>query len=201
MPHITEELWQKVKEFAAPGTLAESIMIADWPQPNAALDFSSEAEQIDFLQDIVTGVREKRAQHTISPSKELRLVLVIEGAKATETIKKIEKDIIAIGKIEELAIETHFSKKQGWVPIKLTTTLKFMKAFVYLGDVVDFEKEKKRIQKEQERMNGFIARLEGKLKNKNFVAKAPADVVEKEKKKLSDTRAALIKLEESLYEL
>jgi valyl-tRNA synthetase len=201
MPHLTEELWQSLKEFAPEGTLCESIMIAAWPQIDSHLSFPAEAEQIDFLKDIVSGVREKRAQHAISPSKELALTLVIEDPQIADVITKSENDIISIGKLSSLVIDKNFVPSSGWVPIKLVTTLKHLKAFVFLGDVVDFEKEKDRLLKEEERLQGFITKLNGKLNNQSFIAKAPDDVVEKERKKLADSEASLRKVRESLAEL
>lgn len=201
MPFITEELWQCLKPFAGTGTMCESVMIAQWPGSDTRLSFQVEAEEISFLQDIVTGIREKRAQHAISPAKPLKLIIVAENDHIAETIKKIEQNIISIGKVESVVIDKTFTPQEGWVPAKLTTTLQYLKVFIFLGDIVDFEKERQRVVKEKERIAGFIARLEAKLDNAAFVAKAPQDVVEKEKKKLSDARASLLKLEGSLEEL
>jgi valyl-tRNA synthetase len=201
MPFITEELWQRLRQFAPSGVLSESIMIAPWPQSDPRLSFPVEAEEISFLQDIVVGIREKRAQHAISPVTELKVTIVAENDQIGQIIKKIEHDILSIGKLERVVLDKTFTPQEGWVPAKLTTTLKHLKVFIFLGDIVDFEKERQRVLKEMERIDGFIARVEGKLKNAAFVSKAPQDVVDKEKKKLCDARAARIKLEESLQEL
>jgi len=204
MPHITEELWQRLKEFAPGGTLDESIMISSWPTFVAKLQFPEKARSIELLKDIVIGIREKRSQHNISHNKLLRVILVCDleaDSNLSSNIREIEPDIIALGKIEKLDVKTDFKREEGWVPIKLTSALKYLNGFVYLGDVVDFEKEKARLSKEKERIKEMITRIDKKLKNENFIQKAPPEVVSKEEKKLQDFRLSLTKVEDSLSEL
>lgn len=198
MPHITEELWQRLKEFTSAGVLEESIMIASWPHPDKSLQFKRETEMIESLKDIIVGIREKRAQHTISPSKLLRIVLVPEAEGVEDLVRTVETDITSLGKVETCVIDKAFKRKEGWVPLKLTSALKYMKGFVYLGDIVDFEKERERLCKEKDRLENFIQKIDTKLKNKNFIQKAPSDVVAKEKKKVEDSKLSLRKIEESL---
>ena len=201
MPFITEELWQRLKDYTPEGTLDESIMISSWPTYNETLQFTEEADGIELLKDIVIGIREKRAQHTIAQSKMLRITLIPQDKKIASCIETISQDITALAKVESLRIDKHFKREEGWVPLKLTSALKHCKGFVYLGNIVDFEKEKDRLFKEKERMQAIINKVAVKLKNEQFTQKAPPAVVAKEEKKLDDFKLTLSKIEESLNEL
>lgn len=201
MPHITEELWQKLKEFAASGVLEESVMIAEWPRPDDLSSFAPDSERIEYMKDIIIGVREKRAQHTLSPSKELKLIVDPEDVAVEAILKAITIDICDLGKIHSMEIYSGYQREEGWVPVKLTSTQKNMKAYLFLGDAVDFSKERERLEKERDRLEGFIKKTEAKLTNNNFVSKAPVEVVEKERQKVVDFKSSLQKIFESLEEL
>ena len=165
IPFITEEIWLKL-------TNKNSIMLETYPD----LNFYNEEKEKDmeFLMGIISGIRNVRSEMNISPAKEMFVVIRSKNS--------FEEKIIAENKslIEDLAkvklINEDIEKSVSFV-VRATSV------FILLGDVIDFEKEKKRLQLSIDKIDKEIGVIEKKLQNKNFLNKAPKDVVEKEREK------------------
>lgn len=183
MPFITEELWQNLAERRE----GESIMYAAEPrgqEPDAGV-----LEKMETVKAIVNGVRGVRAKRNIAPKEALELHIVGDGpAPWPELIGKLG-NVSAIANVGEAdATAAKF--------IAGTTTYE-----VPLADMIDTEAERAKLAKEIEYLEGFKASIEKKLSNERFVAKAPAAVVEGERKKLADAEAKIARLTESLQAL
>lgn len=183
MPFITEELWQNLAERRE----GESIMYAAEPrgqEPDAGV-----LEKMETVKAIVNGVRGVRAKRNIAPKEALELHIVGDGpAPWPELIGKLG-NVSAIASVGEAdATAAKF--------IAGTTTYE-----VPLADMIDTEAERAKLVKEIEYLEGFKASIEKKLSNERFVAKAPAAVVEGERKKLADAEAKIARLTESLQAL
>lgn len=183
MPFITEELWQNLAERRE----GESIMYAAEPrgqEPDAGV-----LEKMETVKAIVNGVRGVRAKRNIAPKEALELHIVGDGpAPWPELIGKLG-NVSAIANVGEAdATAAKF--------IAGTTTYE-----VPLADMIDTEAERAKLAKEIEYLEGFRASIEKKLSNERFVAKAPAAVVEGERKKLADAEAKIARLTESLQAL
>lgn len=183
MPFITEELWQNLAERRE----GESIMYAAEPrgqEPDAGV-----LEKMETVKAIVNGVRGVRAKRNIAPKEALELHIVGDGpAPWPELIGKLG-NVSAIASVGEAdATAAKF--------IAGTTTYE-----VPLADMIDTEAERAKLAKEIEYLEGFKASIEKKLSNERFVAKAPAAVVEGERKKLADAEAKIARLTESLQAL
>ena len=183
MPFITEELWQNLAERRD----GESIMYAAEPrgqEPDAGV-----LEKMETVKAIVNGVRGVRAKRNIAPKEALELNIVGDGpAPWPELIGKLG-NVSAIANVGEGdATAAKF--------IAGTTTYE-----VPLADMIDTEAERAKLVKEIEYLEGFKASIEKKLSNERFVAKAPAAVVEGERKKLADAEAKIARLTESLQAL
>lgn len=183
MPFITEELWQNLAERRE----GESIMYAAeprGPEPDAGV-----LEKMETVKAIVNGVRGVRAKRNIAPKEALELHIVGDGpAPWPELIGKLG-NVSAIANVGEGdATAAKF--------IAGTTTYE-----VPLADMIDTEAERAKLVKEIEYLEGFKASIEKKLSNERFVAKAPAAVVEGERKKLADAEAKIARLTESLQAL
>lgn len=183
MPFITEELWQNLAERRE----GESIMYAAEPrgqEPDAGV-----LEKMETVMAIVNGVRGVRAKRNIAPKEALELHIVGDGpAPWPELIGKLG-NVSAIANVGEAdATAAKF--------IAGTTTYE-----VPLADMIDTEAERAKLAKEIDYLRGFKASIEKKLSNERFVAKAPAAVVEGERKKLADAEAKLARLTESLQAL
>lgn len=183
MPFITEELWQNLAERRE----GESIMYAAEPrgqEPDARV-----LEKMETVKAIVNGVRGVRAKRNIAPKEALELHVV--GDQTTPWPELIGKlgNVSAIANVGEAdATAAKF--------IAGTTTYE-----VPLADMIDTEAERAKLAKEIDYLNGFRASIEKKLSNERFVAKAPAAVVEGERKKLADAEAKIAQLTDSLQAL
>lgn len=183
MPFITEELWQNLAERRE----GESIMYAAEPrgqEPDAGV-----LEKMETVKAIVNGVRGVRAKRNIAPKEALELHVVgDQTAPWPELIGKLG-NVSAIASVGEAdATAAKF--------IAGTTTYE-----VPLADMIDTEAERAKLVKEIDYLNGFRASIEKKLSNERFVAKAPAAVVEGERKKLADAEAKIAQLTDSLQAL
>ena len=183
MPFITEELWQNLAERRE----GESIMYAAEPrgqEPDAVI-----LEKMETVKAIVNGVRGVRAKRNIAPKEALELHVVgDQTAPWPELIGKLG-NVSAIANVGEAdATAAKF--------IAGTTTYE-----VPLADMIDTEAERAKLVKEIDYLKGFKASIEKKLSNERFVAKAPAAVVEGERKKLADAEAKIAQLTDSLQAL
>lgn len=183
MPFITEELWQNLAERRE----GESIMYAAEPrgqEPDAGV-----LEKMETVKAIVNGVRGVRAKRNIAPKEALELHVVGDRpAPWPELIGKLG-NVSAIANVGEAdATAAKF--------IAGTTTYE-----VPLADMIDTEAERAKLVKEIDYLKGFRASIEKKLSNERFVAKAPAAVVEGERKKLADAEAKIAQLTDSLQAL
>lgn len=183
MPFITEELWQNLAERRE----GESIMYAAEPrgqEPDAGV-----LEKMETVKAIVNGVRGVRAKRNIAPKEALELHVVgDQTAPWPELIGKLG-NVSAIASVGEAdATAAKF--------IAGTTTYE-----VPLADMIDTEAERAKLVKEIDYLKGFKASIEKKLSNERFVAKAPAAVVEGERKKLADAEAKIAQLTDSLQAL
>lgn len=183
MPFITEELWQNLAERRE----GESIMYAAEPrgqEPDAGV-----LEKMETVKAIVNGVRGVRAKRNIAPKEALELHVVgDQTAPWPELIGKLG-NVSAIASVGEAdATAAKF--------IAGTTTYE-----VPLADMIDTEAERAKLAKEIDYLKGFRASIEKKLSNERFVAKAPAAVVEGERKKLADAEAKIAQLTDSLQAL
>lgn len=183
MPFITEELWQNLAERRE----GESIMYAAEPrgqEPDAGI-----LEKMETVKAIVNGVRGVRAKRNIAPKEALELHVVGDQTTPwTELIGKLG-NVSAIANVGEAdATAAKF--------IAGTTTYE-----VPLADMIDTEAERAKLAKEIDYLKGFKASIEKKLSNERFVAKAPAAVVEGERKKLADAEAKIAQLTDSLQAL
>ena len=180
MPFITEEIYQ-----ALPHT-DDSIMISAYPVYDESLTYTKEEEEIARIISCISAIRARRAEMNVPPSKKAKLYVV---TKYEDTFASAEKMLEKLASVSELIITDSYDADDA---VAIATDSGNL--YIPLADVIDFEKERARLSAEYEKNEAEIARLEKKLSNEGFVAKAPAAVVEGERAKLSkylETRAAL----------
>ena len=181
MPFITEEIYQ-----ALPG-LEGSIMVAEYPKADVSLEFKEEALDIERVINAIVAIRARRAEMNIAPSKKAKLYIV---TKYTETFTRTARILEKLASTSEVHLVDAYEADDA---IQIVTDAG--RFFIPMSDVIDFEKEKIRLEGELERMMGEISRIEKKLANEGFVSKAPAAVVEGEKaklKKYTEAKEALL---------
>ncbi len=195
MPFITEEIWQKVKGFA--GVTGETIMLQPFPKADdAKLDAQAEKE-IEFLKEIIVAVRNIRAESNIAPSKGLDLLLRNVIAENCKTLQKNDRTLKALAKLDEVKVLADGEK----APLSVTKLVGKTELLVPMAGFINKEAELARLAKEIEKLNGEVARIEAKLSNQAFVAKAPEQVIAKEREKMQGYREGISKLQIQVTEI
>jgi valyl-tRNA synthetase len=188
IPFITEEIWQTIGPMS--GRTGASIMLEAYPQAQSKkIDENAEA-WVAQLKACVDACRSLRGEMGISPSTKVPLVAVGD----CEILTAYAPYLKALAKLEEVKVEPELPEADA--PVMLAGDFKLM-----LEVEIDVAAEKERIGKEALRIEGEIAKASGKLNNENFVARAPAAVVEQEKKRVAEFTATLEKLKAQLAKL
>lgn len=183
MPFITEELWQALE----PRREGESIMISLQPQI-AAVD-QAYLEAFEVVKEIIGGIRTIRLQKNIPAKETLQLEIVGEHMEAFNPVITKLCNISSIANVNE--------KSAGAVSFLVRTT----EYAVPLGNMINVEEELARLAEELAYQQGFLASVLKKLSNESFVSKAPAQVIEMERKKQADAESKIKSLEESIAAL
>lgn len=188
MPFITEEIWQLLDERKD----GESISITDYPKFDAKKIDESAENEIEFVQDVVTAIRNIRGEMNIPPSKAINVFL--KSSKITNAQERYIKSLV---KIEDLVVDENLDKPKA----SASAVVKGCDIFIPLEGLIDVNLERARIEKEISRLLNSYNGVRKKLENENFVSKAPAEVIEREKQKMNDWQKALEKLQSILEDL
>ena len=177
MPFVTEHIWQHLPHEG------ESIMVAPWPSTLSMEGFGSAAAHMNVMMDGIKGIRNMRAEMNVPMGKRSEVILV----PATDELKGILEThgdyFHTLGWAEKVTVLSPDAPKPENATV---TVVNGLEVYLLLKDLIDADKEKERIAKEQATVLKEIARLEGKLNNQGFLAKAPEAVVAKEKEKLEE---------------
>ncbi|WP_126937567.1 valine--tRNA ligase [Veillonella sp. CHU740] len=177
MPFVTEHIWQHLPHEG------DSIMVAPWPSTLSMEGFGSAAAHMNVMMDGIKGIRNMRAEMNVPMGKRSEVILV----PATEELKGILEThgdyFHTLGWAEKVTVLSPDAPKPENATV---TVVNGLEVYLLLKDLIDADKEKERIAKEQATVLKEIARLEGKLNNQGFLAKAPEAVVAKEKEKLEE---------------
>ncbi len=187
MPFITEEIW-----LALPHE-GESIMISEWCKYDEALNFPVEEEAMERVMAAIKAVRNRRAEMNVPPSKKAKLYI------ATKYVDEFKNGSVFMNRLayaSEIEIGDSF-EIEGSVCV-ITESAKI---FIPLNELVDFEAERARLQKELDAAKKDLQFVENKLNNPGFVAKAPEKVIAQEREKQAKHQAKIAMLEESLEKL
>lgn len=197
IPFITEELWQKVAPVA--GRTGESVMVAAYPlsQPER-IDEAAEA-YVARLKALVDGCRTLRGEMKLSPALRLPLYAVADDAEGAAFLREAAPVLQALAKLKEVKV---FDDEGSWTAAAEAAPVAVVgSARLCLYMPVDKDSERVRIRKDMERVESDIGKLEAKLSNEAFVAKAPPAVIEQDRKRLAELKATLTRLQEQLVRL
>lgn len=179
MPFITEEIWQHLPHQG------KTVMLAPWPQADEALlDEEAEAE-MTVVMEAVKALRNLRSEMNVAPGKKAEAVLLAQNEAALAALRHGEDYLRNLAGLSQLTIQLSTPEKPEQA---VTAVVSGVEVYLSLKGLVDIEKELARLEKEKGNLDKEIARLEGKLQNQGFLAKAPAEVIAKEKEKLADYR-------------
>ena len=188
MPFITEEIYQALPHDS------ESIMIADYPKYNEALAFPTEEAQMAKVIEAISLIRNRRADMNVAPSKKAK-VIIVTADRATysdDTVKFFQK----LASASEVEFTDAYTDENAVQIVATGATV-----YIPLGELIDFAKEKERLNKEREKILSEIDRVDKKLSNEGFVAKAPAQLIEAEKAKREKFIEQLAATDEAIAKL
>jgi valyl-tRNA synthetase len=188
MPFITEELWQIIDNRKD----GESISTSNYPIVDKSLINHDAEKEMEFVQEIITAIRNIRGEMNIPPSKLIKAIVKSAQVKdyQIEYIKKLAR-------VEEIIVDEKIEKPKA----SASSVLKNCEIFIPLKGLIDLDIERKRLQKEITRLEGLVAGLNKKLSNEKFITNAAPGVVEKERIKKNDWETNLTKLKDLLNNL
>ncbi|HFG2159841.1 TPA: valine--tRNA ligase [Vibrio cholerae] len=191
IPYITETIWQSVKPLVD-GVESDTIMLQALPQYDAA-NFNQEAlDDIEWVKAFITSIRNLRAEYDINPGKPLEVMLKAANEQDAARIEANKPVLVSLAKLESIRVLADGEA----TPACATALVGKSELMIPMAGLIDKDAELDRLAKEIAKTQGEIARIEGKLGNEGFVAKAPEAVITKEREKLAGYQEALVKLEQ-----
>ena len=199
MPFITETLWQSVAQRLGLITAQQSasIMLQTFPTPDdMPLNEAAEA-QTEWLKAVITGIRTIRGEANIKPSQDIPLLL--QGGDAADKDNAAQAENM-LGRLANV-ISIQWLDEDEEAPLNALSLVDDLKVMVPLAGIIDLEAERGRISKEVERAQQELEKIEKKLSNEAFVAKAPEAIVTKDRKRAADLQTTLQTLQKQLEAL
>ena len=188
MPFITEEIWQRIKDQA--GVSGDTIMLQAWPVANESrIDAAAEGD-IEWVKQLMLGLRQIRGEMKISMAKRIDIIL---ANASDEDRRRLADNAPLLNKLAKLE-SVRVLEAGEEAPMSATALVGEMQVLVPMAGLIDKDAELARLDKEIARLSGEVQRVGGKLANEGFVAKAPAEVLDKERAKLAEAEQALGKL-------
>ncbi len=187
IPYVTEEIWGEFNE--------DMLITAAWPEADESLINAEQEKKADLIRNIIKEIRSKRAEAKVDPVK--KISAIVFGGKNTAIVEEHAEVIKFMAGLETLTASESGDKPEKAIAIFIDGA----EVYLPLADMLDPEKEKKRIEKEIAEAEKYVKSIQGKLSNKNFVQKAPANIIEAEKEKEKATLEKIEKLKKQLGEI
>ncbi len=187
MPFISEEIWQLLDERKD----GESISTSEFPKQNVDLINNDAENEIEFVQAVVTTIRNIRGEMNIHPGKTISVYLKLDSLSEVQ-----QKYIKSLAKVKELVVSNNIEKPKG----SASAVVKGFDLFIPLEGLIDLSVERERVEKEIKNLEGILKKINGKLSNERFVQNAPVELVEQEKAKQTEWKNSLDKLKVVLKE-
>ena len=189
MPFITEEIWQALPHEG------DFLMLQDWPVAHPEFDFADDETAMEKIMAAIKGIRARRAEMNVPPSRKAELCITTEQGAVFQT---------GVPFLQRLAFTTNVTITPD-APADLSGLVSVVtadaKLYIPLAELVDLDAERKRLSKELEKKKKYQGGIEKKLSNEKFLAKAPEDVVQREKDNLAKAQKEIEQLESSLAAL
>lgn len=190
IPYITEEAWQAVAPLA--GKQGNTIMLQPYPQADESLVDSAAEAQLDWVQQFIMGVRRIRSEMDIAPGKPLPVLLSKVSVQDQAWLDNNRLFLMTLAKLASIEVLVD----QNQAPESAMSLVGEMNILIPMAGLIDKEAELARLDKEISKLKTEFERLNTKLSNESFVARAPQAVVAKERAKLDDIKIALSNLEQ-----
>jgi valyl-tRNA synthetase len=194
MPFITDEIWQKIKPLSVNISDVKSIMSDVFPEVDLARKNEQAEADIEWVKTFVVGIRNIRGEMDIAPSKKLPVLLNNASDKDKARLSDSLEYLTLLAKLASIDVLAH-----GTIaPASATALVGEMEIMIPMAGLIDKDAELARLGKAADKLEGEVKRTQGKLSNENFVSKAPAVVIDKEKAKLADAQMQLKKIQEQV---
>ena len=188
MPFITEELWQHIK------LEGETIMLADFPKADQTLISSEVDDAMSYIQEVITALRNIRAEAGVAPSKEVSALIKTASESELSILSENKAFLMKLAKLSSL----EFGKELQKPDLSGFRVVGHSEIIVPLLGLLDIEAESKKILDQIAKLEQGLANTNSKLSNETFVSKAPAAVIEREKANLADYQQKIEKLQANL---
>jgi valyl-tRNA synthetase len=188
MPFITEEIWQQVKTLA--GAEGDTIMLQPYPEADASKVDEQATNDIEWLKNVIIGIRNIRGEMNISPGK---MLPVYFNNGSPQDKQRLENNQQFLSKLAKLDSVTWLNQGEE-APMSATALVGDMEILVPMAGLIDKDAELARLNKETEKLQKELMKVKGKLNNEKFVSNAPEEVVAKEKSRLEEMETTLNKL-------
>jgi valyl-tRNA synthetase len=189
MPFITEEIWQRIAELA--DIEAETIMQQPYPVPDASMMDKSSLVEFEWIKTFILGVRRIRAEMNIAPGKDLPVLVKHGTAEENKWLRSNILYVVSLARIESIRV-----LKADPSPDMATALAGEMTLFIPLAGIIDREAELKRLGSDLAKLRQDCERSQGKLANRDYVERAPDEVVAKEKQRCEELKTTIARLEE-----
>ncbi|PIR52780.1 valine--tRNA ligase [Candidatus Peregrinibacteria bacterium CG10_big_fil_rev_8_21_14_0_10_49_10] len=188
-PFVTEALWEHCKPQEAP-----MLLTMPWPEVDAKLHDQEAFNQLQVVIDVISSIRVMRAEQDLEPAKKVNVVI---HSKHGSLLENEREHIIRLARLENLTIDGNPQQHEN----AASTFLQGTEVHMPLEGLVDKEKVRAKLIKEQASLSQFLTGIQAKLNNKTFLSSAPAEVVQGEQEKLTSTQEKLAKIQERLQSL
>jgi valyl-tRNA synthetase len=189
MPFVTEEIWSNLPHERS------SVMVESLPHVQKKLISTGDEKNMDTLIGMITALRNIRQELGIPHSKKIQAVMV---TKDTKQVAFLERSATYVKKLAGVETMETTSKLNRQTKQCASAVVKDISVYVPLAGLIDIDGERKRLQVKIDELNGFLKSTNAKLKNKNFVAKAPKNVVAKEEEKQKTLKDTITKLKKNV---
>ncbi len=192
MPFITEEIFCNLQDDE------ESIMISEWPVYKEEYNFPVEENAIETIKEAVRGIRNMRTSMNVAPSRKAKVYVVSQDAALREIFENGKVFFASLGYASEVIIQ---DGKEGIDSDAVSVVIPNGTIYMPFAELVDIAKEIERLEAEEKRLTGELARVNGMLSNERFVSKAPAAKIQEEKDKLEKYTQMMEQVKERLVHL
>ncbi len=192
MPFITEEI------FCTLQSEEESIMISNWPEYNAEWNNPQAEEMAEVVKNVTRGIRNIRTEMNVAPSRKAQVYIVADDDASASVFEAGKSSYQHMISASDVMIQ---KDKTGVDDSAVSVVIPKATIYMPLADLIDFEKEKERLNKEKKRLEGELKRVQGMLNNERFMSKAPESKIAEEREKLEKYTSMMAKVEESLENL
>ena len=187
MPFITEEIWQTLPHEG------ETIMKAPWPVYSEELVFAEDETKMEIIMEAIRAIRNRRGEMNVPPSRKAHVYIASEKAEEFETATVFMQRLASAS---DVTVGESFD-----IPNAVSIVTAHAKIYIPMGDLVDFEAERKRLTKEKENAEKKLAQINNKLSNPGFLSKAPQAVVDGQKAEAEKLTEKIKMIEESIAQL